>query len=380
LDIWVYTRGMEWQDAFVVLLELASRNLLNLTSDSRNLAIPFDCASELFFNQHDVMHDLALRLARRDSAIEKRLFMPSKQDAIPTNWLALEHTSKVQFVSIHTGSMEEQGWSQIDFSEVKALALFFDGSQYCLPTFLHTMPKLQVLIMYNYNSKRAELKGLSVFSSVTQLKSVFLEKLILPPLYEYCRSWKNLEKFSVCLCEGLGNMTLFDKGQVLEFPKFVQIIFDHCSDLEELPANICSLISLERLSVTNCHLIQKLPDDLGNLRSLRLLRLSASPSLSMLPPSICRLQQLEFLDISLCSSLKDLPLEFDQLSNLEVLDMRECSGLKILPKVLTKLRSLKHVICDEHTGKQWLDIKKSAMPDLRVDVVEEHFSLDWLDD
>ena len=84
--------------------------------------------------------------------------------------------------------MEEQDWSQIDFSEVKALALFFDASQYCLPKFLHTIPKLQVLIMYNYNSKRAVLKGLSVLSSVTHLKSVFLKKLILPTLYKYCRS------------------------------------------------------------------------------------------------------------------------------------------------------------------------------------------------
>lgn len=30
LDIWVYVRGMEWKDAFVVLLELAKRNLINL--------------------------------------------------------------------------------------------------------------------------------------------------------------------------------------------------------------------------------------------------------------------------------------------------------------------------------------------------------------
>ena len=35
LDIWVYVRKMEWQDAFVILLELASRNLLNLTSNLR---------------------------------------------------------------------------------------------------------------------------------------------------------------------------------------------------------------------------------------------------------------------------------------------------------------------------------------------------------
>jgi hypothetical protein len=33
-------------------------------------------------------------------------------------------------------------------------------------------------------------------------------------------------------------MTLFDKEQVLKFPKFVEINFDNCSGLEELPGNI----------------------------------------------------------------------------------------------------------------------------------------------
>jgi len=33
LDIWVYVHGMEREDAFVVLLEIAKRNLLNLTSN-----------------------------------------------------------------------------------------------------------------------------------------------------------------------------------------------------------------------------------------------------------------------------------------------------------------------------------------------------------
>jgi Leucine-rich repeat (LRR) protein len=307
--------------------------------------------------------------------------MPHKEDSIPTNWVTLkDQTSKAQFVSIHTGPMEEQDWRQIDFPEVEALALFFSASEYCLPTFLHTMPKLKVLIIYNYSSKRAILHGLPGFSSDTQLKSVLLQKLIVPPLYEYCRSWECLEKLSVCLCEGLGNMTLFDKAQALKFPKLVEINFDHCSDLEELPGSICSLTSLERLSVTNCHLIQKLPDDLGRLRSLRLLRLSTCPSLSMLPPSICRLQHLKFLDISLCMSLKDLPMEFDQLPKLKMLDMNECSGLEMLPKTLAKLSSLKRVICDEHTEQQWLAIKASAMPNLTVDVVEERFNLDWLDD
>lgn len=382
LDIWVHVRGMEWEDAFVVLLELASRNLLNITSDPGSRAISFGCASELSFSQHDVMRDLALRLANHDSTIHcKRLFMPSKEDSIPTKWLTLkDQTSQAQFVSIHTGQMEEQNWCQINFPEVEALALFFAASQYCLPTFLHTMPKLKVVIIYNYGSKRATLHRPPNFPTFTHLKSVLVERLIVSSPFEYCRFSGNLEKLSVCLCEGLGNMTLFDKEQVPKFPMFREIIFDHCSDLEELPGKICNMTYLQKLSVTNCHLVQKLPDDLGRLRSLRVLRLSACPSLSMLPPSISELQELEFLDISLCRSLKDLPMQFDQLSNLKMLDMRECSGLKKLPKALANLKSLRRVICDESTGRQWLAIRASTMPNLTVEVVEERFSLDWLDE
>eukprot|EP00253_Pinus_taeda_P017016 PITA_17016 len=308
--------------------------------------------------------------------------MPNKEDNIPTKWLTLkDQASKAQFVSIHTGPMEEQNWSQINFPKVEVLTLFFAASHYRLPTFLHTMPKLKVAIIYNYSSKRSTLHRLPSFPAFPQIKSVLLGRLIVSPLYEYCRSSESLEKLSVCLCEGLGNMTSLDKGHNFpKSPKFQEINFDHCSDLEELPGNICNLTYLQKLSVTNCHLIQKLPDDFGRLRSLRVLRLSACPSLSMLPPSICALQQLEFLDISLCRSLKDLPMEFDQLSNLKNLDMRECSGLKKLPKALAKLRSLRCVICDESTERQWLAIKASTMPNLVVEVIEERFNLDWLDD
>nr|ABR16233.1 unknown [Picea sitchensis] len=383
LDIWVYVRGMEWNDAFAVFLELAKGNLLNLTSDRGSQAISgYSCASHISFFQHDVMRDLAFNLAIQDSTNYcSRLFMSRKEDNIPTEWISLkEQTSKAQFVSIHTGQMEQE-WGQIHFPEVETLALFFEASQYRLPTFLRTMPKLKVVIIYNYSSKRAKLHGLPSFSLFTQIKSVVLERLDVSALYGYCRSSESLEKFSLCLCEGFGNTPLpsLEKFSVIQFPKFIEINFDHCSDLEQLPEKICNLTSLQRLSVTNCHLIQKLPDDLGKLRSLRMLRLSACLNLSMLPASICELHQLECLDISLCGSLKNFPNEFHRLSKLKMLDMRECSGLKKLPEALTKLRSLTRVTCDEHTERQWLSIKASAMPNLIIVVVKECFNLDWLE-
>jgi hypothetical protein len=106
LDIWVYVRKMKWHDAFVILLELASRNLLNLTSNlSRSQAINYGNASELYFSQHDAMRDLALYLASRGSIIcRKRLFMPRKEDSLPGKWeLLMDQGFDAQIVSIHTG-------------------------------------------------------------------------------------------------------------------------------------------------------------------------------------------------------------------------------------------------------------------------------------
>ena len=55
LDIWVYVQKMEWLDAFVILLELESINLLNLTSNLKSQAINYGSAIELYFSHHDVM-------------------------------------------------------------------------------------------------------------------------------------------------------------------------------------------------------------------------------------------------------------------------------------------------------------------------------------
>jgi len=380
LDIWVYVRKMEWQDAFVILLELASRNLLNLTSNLRpsSQAINYGSASELYFSQHGVMRDLALYLASRDSIVcRKRLLMPRKEDNLPGKWELFKNQAfDAQIVSIHTGAMEESQWREMNFGETEALVLLFSAGQYFLPSFVSSMRKLKVLIIFNYGSKRATMNGLPALSSLTELKTIRLERLIVPPLQEHS---KVLQKLSLSLCEGLGIMSRFNSAQSsLKFPIMLHFNLDHCCDLEELPPGICDM-SVEKCSITNCHLLQKLPDQLGKLGSLRMLRLSACLGLKELPASIGKLGKLEYLDISLCECLKKLPEEIGQLNKLEELDMRECSRLRKLPKSVGGLISLKHVICDEKIGQQWSRVKSSAIMELRVEVVEAHFSLDWLD-
>eukprot|EP01018_Ginkgo_biloba_P002525 Gb_38651 [translate_table: standard] len=393
LDIWVYVHGLEWEEAYVILIELAKRNLLSLVKDPTRISgSSYASSCELSFVQHDVLRDLALYLAKEEQiSKQKRLIMPKKQTCLPKRWRKHRGSSfEAQIISIHTGcifrcilpidAMDEDHWGQMDFPEVEALIINFAGGEYFLPSFIETMHELKVLIVVSHSSKRATLKGLSVLSSLSQLKSVYFERVIAPPLHEHSESLQNLEKLSLILCEGCGNMNGLLMDLCLNLHGLLEIIIDHCSDLEELPASICSMASLRKLVVTNCPNLQKLSDDLGKLSSLQTLRLYACPCLGELPYSICKLRQLEFLEISLCECMKKLPEEFGQLSSLKELDMRECSRIRQLPKSVHELRSLWHVVCDEKIGHGWSYITASTIPQLWVEVAEEHFHLDWLED
>ncbi|XP_059075607.1 putative disease resistance protein At5g47280 [Cryptomeria japonica] len=373
LDVWVYFRNLEWQDALAILLELASRNLLNLSTSSNpgsGAAISHGSVSELYFTQHDVMRDLALNLGSQGDIVHrKRLLMPRKEYTLPEKWaLHRDRQFDAQIVSIHTGPMEENQWYEMNFPEAEALILVFTASEYYLPPFLKSMKKLKFLMVFNYGTKRATVKGL------TQLKSVRLERVIAPAVLNQSKALQNLEKLSLSLCEGFKNPSTFNNTKLQGFN------MDHCSDLEELPQNICYMPYAQMWSITNCHQVQKLPYDLGNLSSLKVLRLSSLPGLKELPSSIGNLGGLEYLDISVCVGLKELPEQIGQLKKLTELDMRECSRLKRLPRSVCGLTSLKHVTCDEKIGKQWLLAKRIALPELKVEIVEVQFSLDWLDD
>lgn len=384
LDLGVYVHKLKWTAAYTILIELASRNLVTLVNNQKGtLGNPYGCSGELSLIQHDVLRDLSIYWTEQEPIIErrKRFIMPQKVDSIRKMWKKhAERDFNAEIVSFHTGSMEEKDWCQMKFPNAKALILNFSASEYFLPPFMQSMDKLKVLIIVNHNSKRATLKGISVLSSLTRLKVIRLERVIVPPLQEYCQSWQKLEKLSLVLCEGCGNTTGLHMGAYLNFPRLLELAIDHCSDLRELSTSICSLTTLKRLSVTNCHDLQKLSEDIGNLSSLQMLKLYACPSLKELPDSVCKLRQLQFLDISLCGHLKQLPDQLGQLSSLKELDMRECSRVKQLPRSARDLRSLVHVICDEKIRHQWSSIKVSAIPSLRVEVAEEHFHLDWLED
>uniref|UniRef100_A0A0D6QU60 Uncharacterized protein n=1 Tax=Araucaria cunninghamii TaxID=56994 RepID=A0A0D6QU60_ARACU len=384
LDIWVHVRNLEWEDAFVILLELASKNLVNLINDSGSQhTVSYRSASELFFSQHDVMRDLALYLGAQDNIIHRRrLIMPKKEHNLPAKWELLnDRAFEAQIVSIHTGSMDETQWVGMNFPQTEALVLVFAASEYFLPPFLTSMKKLKFLMVFNYSSKRAAVKGTDCLSLLSQLKSLHLQKLIVPDVIRQIKGLQKIEKLSVSLCEGFENISAFNNSNLnLKLPILKDLNLGHCSDLEELPPAICHMPYAQTLSISNCHQVQRLPYDLGNLESLKLLKLSALPSLKELPKSIGKLGRLEYLDISQCECLQELPEEIGELKNLKTIDMKECSQLRKLPRTVCGLTNLEHVICNEKIAKQWMRAKGFSIPGLEIEVAEVQFSLDWLND
>ncbi|XP_057873854.1 probable disease resistance protein At4g33300 [Cryptomeria japonica] len=377
LDIWIYVRMLQWHDALSILSDLANRNLLNLSSTPRKrVAISHGNASELYFSQHSVIRELALHLGCRDGVVHrKRFLMDRKEHSLSEKWEFLNHKAcDAQVLSINTGAMEANHWFEVNLPHTEALLLFFSSSEYFLPPFLKSMMNLKFVMVLNYGTKRATVQGLDVLSSLTQLKSVRLERLIASPVHKQSNEPSNLEKVSLSLCEGFEYAFTFYRIKLRNFN------IDHSSNLEEVPLSFCYMPSIKMWSISNCHLVQKLPYDLGNMSSLRMLRLSALPGVKELPPSIGNLRLLECLDISLCEGLRGLPEEIGQLKKLSEFDMRECSRLKRLPRAVCDLSSLKLVICDEKIGKQWLRAKNISIPELTVEIVEAQFSLDWLDD
>ena len=78
--------------------------------------------------------------------------------------------------------MEDKQWCEMNFPEAEALVLLFSTSKYILPSFLSSMRKLKVLIVFSCGSKREAVNGLPALSSLTQIKAMHLERLNLSPL------------------------------------------------------------------------------------------------------------------------------------------------------------------------------------------------------
>lgn len=264
----------------------------------------------------------------------------------------------------------------MDCPKTEVVVLNFSSSEYFLPPFLDNMPKLRALILINYSTSNAVLHNTSVFSSLTNLRSLWFEKISLPLLPDTTIPLENLQKVSLILCDISKSVNHSVVGLRHLFPRLSELTMDHCINLTELPSSICQMHTLKSLSVTNCDSLQELPSDLGKLNSLQILRLSACPNLKRLPPGVGSLVRLKYLDISQCVNMGCLPEGIGGCASLEKIDMKECPQMKSLPVSVGLLLSLRRVICDEEVSWLWKDLEKGR-PGL-CQVPQECFTLDWL--
>ncbi|CAL4905549.1 unnamed protein product [Urochloa decumbens] len=382
INIWMEIHDLDEPDAFAILVELSNKNLLTLVNDAQNKAGDlYSSYHDYSVMQHDVLRDLALHMSGRDPLNKRRrLVMPRREETLPRDWQRNKDTPfDAQIVSIHTGEMKESDWFQMSFPKAEVLILNFASSVYYLPPFIATMQNLKALVLINYGTTSATLDNLSAFITLSGLRSLWLEKITLPPLPKTTIPLKNLRKISLVLCELNNSLRGSTMDLSMTFPRLSNLTIDHCIDLKELPSSICEIISLETISISNCHDLTELPYELGKLHCLSILRVYACPALWRLPASVCSLKRLKYLDISQCINLTDLPEELGHLTNLEKIDMRECSRLRSLPRSSSSLKSLGHVVCDEETALLWREAEQ-VIPDLRVQVAEECYNLDWLAD
>ncbi|XP_018846628.1 probable disease resistance protein At4g33300 [Juglans regia] len=379
INMWVEIHDIDGIEAFAILVELSNKNLVTLVKDER--AGDMDSSCLVFITQHDVLRDLALHLSNRGPINRRRrLLMPRRETELPREWdRNSSQPFDAQIVSVHTGEMEEMDWFSMDFPMAEVLILNFSSNKYFLPPFMDSMPKLRALIIMNYSTSSAILENFSVFSSLANLRSLWLEKVTIPQFSKVPMILKRLWKMSLVLCKVSSSLCQSDVDLPQLFPRLSELTIDHCDDLVELPSSICRMSKLEHLSITNCHGLCQLPADLGKLEKLQILRLYACPTLKMLPHGICELFWLNYLDIAQCVNLSCLPEDIGKLQTLRKIDMSECSQIRSLPNSATSLKSLRHVVCDEEVSWLWRDVEK-AMPELHIQVVDKCFNLDWLNE
>ncbi|TQD97229.1 hypothetical protein C1H46_017160 [Malus baccata] len=119
---------------------------------------------------------------------------------------------------------------------------------------------------------------------------------------------------------------------------------DYCHDLVELPAELCDLVHMKMLSITNCHKLSALPEQIGKLENLDVLRLRSCTDLVRLPVSIENLTKLCCLDMYDCLGIRKLPEGIGNVSGLRKINMGQRSRLKELPLWVFSL-----TVKDSHT-------------------------------
>ncbi|XP_031275561.1 probable disease resistance protein At5g66890 [Pistacia vera] len=378
IDMWMELyKLVEGRYAIANLNDLSNRNLVNLVV-TRNTASHNGCYNDHFVMQHDLLRDLIIHQSMLEPIEKrKRLFIEISGNNFPEWWLEQTlHPVNARLLSISTDETFSSSWYDIKAPLVEVVVLTIQTKKYTLPNFMEMMDKMKVLIVTNNGFFLAELSNFKILGSLSNLKTIRLERVSIPSFDMTAIQMKNLLKISLVLCN-VGEVFRNSTFHVSDaFPNLKEMDVDYCNDLDELPDGVCDIVSLNKLSITNCHKLTQLPEGIGKLVNLELLRLASCAELEALPDTIGNLSNLNFLDISECLSFNELPIQIGELCSLKTLSMRGCSACE-LPASIMNLKKLEVVRCDEETAYNWEQFE-ALLTNLKVEEVKEDSDLNWL--
>ncbi|XP_061995818.1 probable disease resistance protein At5g66900 [Rosa rugosa] len=350
MDMWAESFNLE-RDAQCIakLQDLNNRSLANLVDTRKKKMEGEGYYNEHFVTQHDLLRELSIYHSRLDDAEDsKRLIIEMCGNNLPNWWKEQKYQPiKARLLSISTDE-KFTTWPDIQLPDAEVLVLNFQTKKYALPQSVKKMKKLKVLIVTNDGFSRAELSNFQLLGSLSNLKRIRLERISsIPFITMNPTKLSSLRKISLRNCNirhcfGNGSIKMLDA-----FPNLQEMNIEN--DIGELPAEICDLVHLKKLCITNCLWLSILPERIGGLEKLEELRLRHCTDLKELPDSLRNLKMLNFLDLSGSFSIKELPKDIDEMSSLTKLDIRCCGRFEELPPSILNLEQLEEVICDEET-------------------------------
>ncbi|KAL2333604.1 hypothetical protein Fmac_014817 [Flemingia macrophylla] len=352
-------------EAVNTVFDLTDRHLANLVIRRGVVTDLHDYCNHHFLMQHDLIREMIE--ANQEPYIQRKRLM---FDMNENNWSQQNQQNTIaSTLSISTSQMSTPELDNIVKAEVvEVLILNLRTKQYTFPEFIRKMVQLKVLIVTNYDDLYcSELNNFELLASLSGLKRIRFEGVSVTTFGK----WGNLRKLSLYNCDLRG---VFERDANIlisdAFPILVELCIDYCKSLVKLPAELCDIISIKKLSITRCMRFIALPQNIGKLVNLKTLRLGSCAVFKEVPSSIEKLLQLRFLDISGCVSLDNLPDEIGNLRNLKRLHMIGCCSCKI-PQSVMKLENLKDVRCDEETAVYWNEDFKPSFPNLNIEVAHE---------
>uniref|UniRef100_A0A5B7CHV8 Putative disease resistance protein RGA3 n=1 Tax=Davidia involucrata TaxID=16924 RepID=A0A5B7CHV8_DAVIN len=381
-----------------------------------------DLGSILTFKMHDLVHDLALLIAKtecmnidsHDQVIHKKVLHVSffdqnlLREAIPSSLLELKNLRTILTIVEQVGLSSKSSIETIitRFKCLRVLDLRKSSFER-LPSSIGRLKHLRFLNLSNNGCIKSlpnSICNLLCLQTLLLDGCVKLEKLprdfgnlISLRCLTLTIQKKSLQKkaigslasLRVLVIEGCGNLEfLFDDNdgtQLQRLASFHSLIISNCERLLSLPQVLRCLTMLENLVIENCENLDLMMDEgkgdiqLGGGLSLQYFGITELPKLVGLPQWLQGASNtLKHITIVGCPNFTTLPEWMENLKSLQKLEISDCVELTSLPegmRHLTKLMEIHITSCPElirrcqrEAGEDWHKI--SHVPNIYLDQIK----------